>query len=487
LNFLTWLLIATAALICVSLIATDHLLSLLAMLITAVSAVPLFLAKKLDLFAPWTYMFYYVLLNVFMRLVFIDFEVNGDVTDINGIFYLDKSRNFMVESALILLIGFIFLTAGYLGIKSRPLPLAQHIFTSNTYNSNRMKWSVTLMLGVSLSAFVAFVGLTFVSIDEFTVAMLSKHRGLSEDIGEYKAYGYLRLLVGLSSIVVYIAYIQLKDSGKDRAFYRAACTLGMMVSISMSFYSQSRAALMFVFFNLIFLSYYVSKRRFPWKAFVVALPAAIALFYITSALRGGSGVTLESRVTPMAVISPIVLNNGGIDASKTGHIIDYIDATQDYKFGSTLVQFVVAIVPRQLWERKPANIDTFIGEKIYGANIFGAAAVPPGFIAEMYMNYSYLGIIFGCLLLGGVMKKIKNALTGNMGSRNFVLIYVVVLQSFGMSVLGSSFSSAMMGSLMSGIPLWLVLNYVTAKGTPVRRRTAPASAVVDEPSRPTFV
>ena len=224
-------------------------------------------------------------------------------------------------------------------------------------------------------------------------------------------------------------------------------------------------------------------RRFPWKAFALVLPTAIALFYITTSFRGGSGVSLESRVTLMAVVAPIVLNNGGIDASKTGHVIDYIDATQDYKLGSTLVQFVVAIVPRQLWVSKPVNIDTFVGEKIYGSVTFGSAAVPPGFFAEMYMNYWYAGIVFGSLVLGGVMKKIQNALTANMGNLNFVLIYVVVLQSFGMSVLGSSFSSAMMGSMMSGIPLFLVLYYVTAKRAPVRSTSAPALSLVDGPSR----
>ncbi|MBM4231126.1 MAG: oligosaccharide repeat unit polymerase [Gammaproteobacteria bacterium] len=482
LNFLTLLLISPAALICGYLIATDHILSVLAILITVVSAIPLLLAKRPDFFAPWTYLFYFVLLNVLIRLVLIDFEVNGDATDINGIFYLDKPREFMVESAAILLLGFIFLTVGYLGIRSRPLPLSHRIFRINTYNANRMRWSVVLMLGVSLSAFIAFVWLTFTSAGEFAVELLSQHRGLSEEIGEYKAYGYLRLLIGFSSIVVYLSYIQLKDSDKDRAFYRAAFAIGIMLSSSMAFYSQSRAALIFIFFNLIFISYYMGGRRVPWKAVAVALPAAIVLFYTTSAFRGGSGVTLDSRVTPMAVISPIILNNGGIDASKTGHVIDYIDATQEYKLGSTLVQFVVAIVPRQAWANKPVNIDTFIGEKIYGAETFGASAVPPGFLAEMYMNFWYAGIVFGCLLLGGAMKKIQNALAANMDSRNFILLYVVALQPFGMSVLGSSFSSAMMGSMMSGIALLLVLHFVTVKSVSVRLRTEPVSAAVAEPS-----
>jgi oligosaccharide repeat unit polymerase len=463
LNILSLLIIVPATLICIALGSTGHMLSVLAILITGVSAIPLLIAKRLDFFAPWTYLFYYVFLNVLIRLVFVDFEVNGDVTDINGIFHLGKPREFMVESASVLFLGFIFLTVGYLGVKSRRLPLKYRIFISDRYNNKRIKFSITFLIGVSLCSFVAFLRLTFTGIGEFAIQMLSQHRGLSEDLAEYNAYGYLRLLIGLSTIVVYLSYIQLIKNNKDRAFFRTTFIVGMTLTLAMALYSQSRAALVLTFFNLIFLTYYIRGNRFPWKLFLLMLPAAVIFFTITSAFRGGSGVSLESKVTPMVVIAPIVLNIGGIDASKTGHIIDYIDATQDFKLGSTLGQFVIAMVPRQLWLTKPVNIDTLIGEEIYGATIYGAGAVPPGFIAEMYMNFWYVGIVFGCLMLGGGMKLIQNILTANKGNHNFILIYVLVLQSFGMSVMGSSFSSAMIGSLMSGAPLLIILYYITLK------------------------
>jgi len=454
----------TAALpVSAALVASNHSLSLLAILICIVTAIPLLLTSKLDLFAPWNYMFYYVLLNVLLRSIFIDFEVNGDVTNINGIFYLDKPQRFMVESTATMLLGFTFLTLGYLGTSNKPLQFKYRIFNADSYDNGRFKSAVTLMLMISMLSFVAFFRLTFTSVGDFAIEMLSQHRGLSEDISEYKAYGYLRLLIGLSNIVVYLTYVQLKTTHVDKSYYRVIFLLGMGVSIAMAFYSQSRAALIFSLLNLIFINYYLRDRRFPWRAFTLVTPAAMALFVVTSSFRGGSGVSLDSGVTPMTVIAPIVLNNGGIDASKTGHVIDYVDDTQDYKFGQTLVQFIVAVVPRQLWVNKPVNLDTFVGEKIYGAETFGASAVPPGFFAEMYLNYWYAGIVFGAIALGAVMKKIQNALTANKDNRNFILIYVVALQSFGMSVLGSGVSSTIMGVLMSGIPLLLVLNLVTLK------------------------
>jgi hypothetical protein len=72
-----------------------------------------------------------------------------------------------------------------------------------------------------------------------------------------------------------------------------------------------------------------------------------------------------------------------------------------------------------------------------------------------------VGIIVGGVLLGAAIKYIRNLLEANWTNRNFVLFYVVVLQSFGMSVVASGFSSAVMGMLMIGAPLLGVMKLVT--------------------------
>src|SRR5262245_9606158 len=72
--------------------ASGHSASVVAILICLVCAIPILLAgrRRLDFFAPWNYMFYYVVLNVLLRSIFIDFEIGVNITDIDGIFYLGK-------------------------------------------------------------------------------------------------------------------------------------------------------------------------------------------------------------------------------------------------------------------------------------------------------------------------------------------------------------------------------------------------------------
>jgi oligosaccharide repeat unit polymerase len=420
----------------------------------------------MDLFSPWNYMFYYVVLNLLVRSAFIDFDITGEVVDLNEVFFLDKPRQFLVESTAIMLLGYSFLTFGYLLPADRPTQLRLRVFRTEAFSRSRFKTMIAIMLICSASALVAFIYLTFTSVGDFALSMLSKHRGLSDDLTEYRAYGYLRLLIGLASIVAYLSYLRLRTSRQDRGFYRMCFVVALLISLAMAFYSQSRAALIFVFINIVFIKYYLDGQRFPWRIFLVLAPLAVLLFFVTSALRTGSGVQLDGRITPMTVVAPIILNNGGMDASKTGHVIDYVDQTQDYRLGGTLVQFIYAAVPRQLWAGKPVNLDTFIGEKIYGAETYGAAAVPPGLFSEMYMNYWYAGIIMGALLLGMLMKKINNLLVGNKRNRNFIIFYVIALQPVGMSVLGSGVSSTIMGVLMAGVPLLLAL-YATTPRTSV--------------------
>ena len=466
---------AAALLALLAYLTSEHVLSVLAVLISCVTAIPLLLRAERDLFAPWIYTCYYVALNVLLRSVFIDFGITGE-SDLDYIFYLGKPSEFLVQSTGVLLLGFFFLTLGYLWAPDRRLPLPQRIFRSDRYHPRRLRLALGLMLVAAFAALVAFIGLTFGGVTEFAIGMLSRHRGLSDDLEEYRAYGYLRLIIGLSNIVVYLAYARLKTSNDSRGYYRWMLVVGMLVSVGMAFYSQGRAALVFVFLNLVFIKYYLDKRRFPWRVFALTAPVAIVLFVVTSGLRGGSGVDLTTGLTPMKVVGPIVLNNGGIDASKTGHVIDYVDDSQDYQFGATLVQFVIAVVPRQLWPTKPTNLDTYVGEKIYGAETYGAQAVPPGFFGEMYMNFWYAGIVLGAFALGALLKQIQNLHCANRGSTGFVLVYVVALQQIGIGMLGSGFSSTLMGALMAGVPLILVLYFITPRRVAAVGNTVAAGA-----------
>jgi oligosaccharide repeat unit polymerase len=447
-------------------LAVGHPLTMLALCVSLVALVPVALnAYDFDVFAPWNYLFYFVLLNVLARSILLDLDLGRDVIDFRAVFYRDQTRDFLVWCMGLMLVGFVFLVVGYLLPKRRPLPLDLRIFVTDSFYPVRMRRTVLVLLLVSLLAVIGFVVTTFSGLGEFTWRMISAYRGISNDLDEYRGYGYLRLLVGFSSLAAYFAYVQkrLNPSRRQRRFYGRLVWVAILISALMAFYTQSRAALVYTFLNIVFIKYYLDGRRLPWRMMIGVAPIVILLFVVTSALRAGSGISISERVGPMNVVAPILLTNGGIDASKTGHIINYVDSTQEYKLGQTLVQFTWAVVPRELWPAKPPNLDTEIGTKVYDATTFGSGAVPPGFFGEMYMNFSYAGIVAGALFLGMLIKLIENLLAGNRGNANFILCYVLLLQQIGLSVMGSGVSSTIIGTLSVGIPLLIALFYVTPR------------------------
>ena len=239
---------------------------------------------------------------------------------------------------------------------------------------------VVVLLLTSLVAFAAFVAVTFSGLGDFTWRMLSMTADYRRISPSTAGYGYLRLLAGLSSLVAYLAYVQsrLNPSARERRFYRRAMYLSVPVSLMMAFYTQSRAALIFVFLNIIFIKYYLEERRLPWKILTTVAPVVIALFVITSGLRSGAGVAPHRthRANQDRGANRAQYLNGGID-EKTGHIVNYFDATQEFKLGQSLGSLSGSGAARN--GDKPANLDTEVGEKIYGAQTYGSSAVPPGF------------------------------------------------------------------------------------------------------------
>src|SRR5688500_15342669 len=102
---------AVAILVGAGLAGLGYSTTTLALLITLITAIPVVLnGQRLDLFAPWNYMFYFIILNVLVRSAFIDFQITGDVVDLNSVFFLDKPPQFMVESMGVALLGYSFLT-----------------------------------------------------------------------------------------------------------------------------------------------------------------------------------------------------------------------------------------------------------------------------------------------------------------------------------------------------------------------------------------
>jgi oligosaccharide repeat unit polymerase len=162
------------------------------------------------------------------------------------------------------------------------------------------------------------------------------------------------------------------------------------------------------------------------------------------------------------------MNTNGIDVSKTAHIMSAVGRQLDFEWGWTLLNFFFIWIPRQVWPNKPVNIDTMIGMQVFGAETYGAGAVPPGLIAEMYWNFWIPGVIVGCFLLGYFLRVVFTQFSAYSDNRNVVLWYVLAFMPLGAAFMGSGFSSALVSFMMTSIPLVIALYYITTRPTVAR-------------------
>lgn len=429
------------------------------LLILFITSLPILISNEHNLFSPLNYLTYFIFLNIIIRNIYILFDYPSS-SYVNSIFLLFHGKEVLIKPILLTLVGFIFFTIGYLF----------YPYKRSTFNQNIVVWNVRrlnllsfFLLSISFISFIKFIASSKLSWFSLTLQTFSSYRGVSSDLSEYNAQGLIRVLIQLSLIVFYINYIQFKRSGKKLFLNKFFIAFSFIISLLFFFFVQSRSGVIFLFINCFIIDYYLNNHELSLKRILILFPIVILFFSFMTSIRGGSNFELNKafKKSVFNVLDPLVANNGGIDTSKTAHIMDYIDKHNDFKYGSTYLWIFSSFIPRSIWANKPVNIDTIVGNKIYGANSYGTGAVPPGLIAESYWNFGYLGILTIPFFVGLFTKYLHVYFKKINDDNNKILFYVVCFIAIPYSCFGSSIASALVGLIYLLIPLYFSLKYIS--------------------------
>uniref|UniRef100_UPI0040478948 O-antigen polymerase n=1 Tax=Algoriphagus sp. TaxID=1872435 RepID=UPI0040478948 len=439
-----------------------NLILITSCILLIILAVPVYMSKNDNLFSILPFLFYFVFLNVFMRNLYIIHNLpNPDY--VKDIFLLNENLDFIFIYQLIIVLSFIFFTFGYLIYPEKKLP-EKAITQKIQWNNFRYNLVCVIFILISIFSFAYFIYTSNSNLLTITLENISGYRGISDDLGEYNANGLIRLMIQLSVVVFYLSYVRSRfpDNSKlNNLFILVSGT----VALFYFFYTQSRSGFIYIFINCFILNYFIRKNFITKKKILLLFVLVVSSFAFMTSIRKGNGYNLEQNLgtTLLSIFDPLVANNGGIDISKTGHIIKYINKEESFKFGSSYLWIVQSFIPRSLWTTKPVNIDTEVGFKIYDANTYGTGAVPPGLIAESYWNFGYLGIVFISLLAGFFLKLLSNYFNERINDLNTLIIYVICFMPIGLALFGSSISSTVIGILYYIVPFILFFKLVTKK------------------------
>jgi len=435
----------------------------LAACILAIMVLPFFRSLRIDWFSPWNMVCYAAIINIFLRSVYITFDIPNEST-IQQVFLLGKTKEFLLWPMVVVLLGISCMTFGYLVRPGVSRKLSFRIFQSDCWSEHRF-WFLTILL--LLLSWIGFYLLITNTVGQLSIENLSAHRGIfSTELTEYRSYSYLRWMVNLSDMVYCLILAKMVSIRRIRFRELIVFLLSSGTSLSYYFFVQTRSGLALFFLTVIAIVYYMRGRKFPlFRAIVLAIAILFFLRFMTG-LRPGSGFEpmdwTDFNLT--RVFEPVVLNLNGIDVSKTAHIMEAIPTVLDYQYGKTLVTILFAWIPRELWPSKPiAPMDAIIAMTIFGAEFYGGGGMPPGLIAEMYLNFWFIGIIIGCFAVGYLLKIIHMQFKAYSCNRNIVLLYVTSFMPLGGAFMGSGFTSSLISFLTCFLPLYIVLNIITKR------------------------
>lgn len=421
---------------------------------------PILLRTKADYFSIWSWIFYSAILGLFLRCIYIYLDL-PTVERIDTIFLFGNNKSFLVPAMILIFFGVIFMVLGYFSTQKK-IRLKYHVFSNDTWSQRKFFICSFLLIILSMCGLILFIN---AQGGLFSLESISSYRGVSDTLSEASPHAYLRLLASLSGINLFILTAWLIRFKRNKLIAYSFWVISFLTFIFFNFYVSQRGVIVLCFIQLIALSYYLQNYKLPKIKLIIGVLVGLTIFQLMTNLRGIKDVENEElNFSLTKALEPAILTTNMIDVSKTAHIMNAIPSKIDYQYGATLTTIAVAWIPREFWPNKPVtNIDNTLGIKVFGATTYGSGGVPPGMIAEFYWNFWIPGVLIGCFIVGFILRIINQTILHNIKNTNMVIIYVINFMFLGLSFIGSSFTSVLIGLLLTFIPSYLVLNFITIK------------------------
>jgi oligosaccharide repeat unit polymerase len=309
---------------------------------------------------------------------------------------------------------------------------------------SRFRKPVSNSVKVYFSPRIAFV---FLIISSFGIVIfLSLHPELltganknilaTDDLSSYSGDGIVRLLISFAYLLPFFMLLNIGGNYK-RSASQKIFLLSTFSWLLFGVLSDQRGLILFSVLSWV-VAYNCFVRSLQLKYLLWMFGTAISLVFIKTINRfGADGIGFVESAND--VIGNYIGRNF-VENSKSLIIINAIPNTLPFSYGASYLDSVLVLIPRSLFPSKlTVNLDTTIGNVVFDCNSFGSCAIPPGLLAESYLNFGWPWIFLTALMCGWMTAWLdwKSANKGQL----FQLFYVSTLVFFGISVLGSGLAS----------------------------------------------
>lgn len=111
---------------------------------------------------------------------------------------------------------------------------------------------------------------------------------------------------------------------------------------------------------------------------------------------GQMGSVLQENISSQG-LSDFVISGSLTDIRVFVLVVHHYGEDLSFRWGETLLRVITQFVPRALWPSKPLDVGVELGRL---SNPYTISGTPAGFLAEMYMNFNFVGVLVGAFLLG---------------------------------------------------------------------------------------
>ncbi len=217
----------------------------------------------------------------------------------------------------------------------------------------------------------------------------------------FEGSGSLAVLTGFvlnaSKLLIIVSFFYLREKNKISwlrfLFYILSFTFLDMI------FSGNR---IYFFLSIVIISLNLLK-KYPAKtilAFPLLIPLGFYLGYFVSIFRHIRGPLFEHGMPTRQIFfasldraimldppKPISFILNISESVNVNVIYDIFNKYDELLYGSTYLKTIFFYIPRSIWPDKPLSITTITG------NYFESSSLVTTIIGEMYMNFSYFGII----------------------------------------------------------------------------------------------
>ncbi len=425
--------------------STDERNLTLAALAALIAISPFLVLRKTDSpFEPLNFLILIFILGTIWKIVYLFYDRSA------------LERNLSGEPFGILLEGFWVIVLGVSLFALTYLLTVKYCPTGSKYNAPSFQDNVTItvcLVILIMSAIAASLVINeFKFSNEISSQRFSQLDGASSRF-KTTLYLYYKLAL-LSRVSFYLSLLGLFfGQGTQKKMLIVIASLSFIISFTVPILFNARANALLIIFDFVAIAW-ASGIKIGARYLLASVAISVSAFVYMTVSRAGDRFT--------NIVDALMGHPYFLDLTKTSHIVNYFSDSSVRLHGETLVGWLFIPIPDSWMSgEKPMfmELGKYIVQKMYGGHYAsGGTGIPAGYVGELFLNFGYLGVVFGMSIAGVVMALVWIWYKKNVGNVLTSTVFALISVRFGIYLFNNDFGTFALKNVLETLPTALAIS-----------------------------